>query len=364
MLHRAIFAAMLSVAIGVLGPPAAARAQCAWNVIPSSGPGIFSVFRGVSAAGASDAWAVGYFDAQTSQDGLIEHWDGTAWSVVDTPALGTSTQLNAVAALSPGDVWAVGANTPGDPSAQTLVEHWNGASWSIVNSQNRGALSAFASISAASATDIWAVGFFLKPDNSYHPLAEHWDGHAWSVVTTPSPGAGSQFQSVAAFASNDVWAVGFTKTRANTFVTLTEHWDGTSWSVIPSKTVAGAQTNLFSVGGVSGSSIWAVGWAFLADQSTVPVTEFWNGSKWKLVATPSQVGGKLLGVADLASDDAWAVGAIGPALQWNGSTWSVVSMSPDASGQFFGIAPIPGTTSLWAVGGQNSGVLVEEFECT
>src|SRR5262245_40913387 len=88
----------------------AARAQCAFEIVPSANP---------SASGASlsklavvsqdDVWAVGNKTVGAGQQTLIEHWDGVSWSIVPSPngPFGTN-YLVGVAAVTANDVWAVG----------------------------------------------------------------------------------------------------------------------------------------------------------------------------------------------------------------------------------------------------------------
>ena len=81
-----------------------------------------------------DAWAVGYYFNGMSNQTLVEHWNGKAWKVQPSLNPGGSTpptlrhqlnQLYGVAATSPTNAWAVGDYYNGT-SNQTLIEHWNG----------------------------------------------------------------------------------------------------------------------------------------------------------------------------------------------------------------------------------------------
>src|SRR6185437_12870093 len=76
---------------------------------------------------------------------LVEHWDGTRWTIVPSP-LPESHQrragigLTGVVAVGADDVWAVGSSwiltttESGDLAStqETLVEHWDGHSWKVV----------------------------------------------------------------------------------------------------------------------------------------------------------------------------------------------------------------------------------------
>jgi hypothetical protein len=96
----------------------------------------------VSTDSATGAWAVGYYDTNSTTDepSLILHWNGTSWTQISSPDPGGTGEslLNGVSAISANDAWAVGSyNT--DPStttsdSQSLILHWNGKSWTKVSS--------------------------------------------------------------------------------------------------------------------------------------------------------------------------------------------------------------------------------------
>ena len=105
------------------GPP---RAVTAGPVGPSS---TYNTLTSVSADSASDAWAVGsYANNNTGvRDTLILHWNGTAWSRVASPNPGTRFNvLNGVSAGGAKNAWAVGFYRTQAPGALPLILHWNG----------------------------------------------------------------------------------------------------------------------------------------------------------------------------------------------------------------------------------------------
>jgi hypothetical protein len=96
---------------------------------------------------------------------------------------------------------------------QTVIEHWNGTSWSVVPSPNGGggaAMNELTGVAAVSANNIWAVGSFLDPNaNVFRSLTEHWDGTSWSVIPSPNvTRASDSLSSVTANSNRDVVAVG------------------------------------------------------------------------------------------------------------------------------------------------------------
>ena len=104
---------------------------------------------------------------------VIEQWNGTSWTIVPGAATGQAfDQLTAVQCLSASNCWAVGNAGPAQqdssflpifPGAvgdQGLIEHWDGSAWSVVPSvaestPNGGYLSGLA---CTSANNCWASG--------------------------------------------------------------------------------------------------------------------------------------------------------------------------------------------------------------
>ncbi len=219
---------------------------------------------------ASDIWAVGNTVTQQGQQTLIEQWNGTSWTVVSSPSSGN---LNGVAVVSANDVWAVGETGSGT----TLIEQWNGTAWAVVSSPHPGTSSSLSSISVVSANDIWAVG--SKTIHKGQTLTEHWNGTAWKVVASPNvPSAptGEGFAAVAVVSTSNVWAVGFYGTGNGNSGTLIEHWNGTLWKVVasPSQGDSSALSGVASVPG--GNHLWAVGYTALSDGSDNTFIEYYG----------------------------------------------------------------------------------------
>jgi len=288
------------------------------------------------------------------------------------PAHATASGLDAVVALASNDVWAVGGavfgSAPGMPEA-TLTEHWDGSAWTIVPSPNPAAYSTLWGVArAGSSSGLWAVGSYTKASGTIplHTLIERWDGTSWGVVDSPSAPNGSELLAVApADASGHAWAVGDWCCAAadGSLQPLTEYWDGSSWRVVRAPS-GGEGSRLDAVTLVPGSiRAWAVG--FGGSPYEHGFSDSWNGSAWSLVPTqiPAQSENEVLyDVTAVAGNDVWAVGDYeytgpgGPAWdtlteRWNGSGWTVVS-SPnvDLSNFLKSVARIPGTAELWAVG--------------
>jgi hypothetical protein len=364
-----------------------------WNIRPSPDPNFTSgnLLLGVAAHSPHDAWAVGTTDAQTGPQTLTMHWNGTTWNYVPSPSVpGQNTSLGAVSEVSPHDVWAVGFSNPGN----TLTEHWNGASWNIVPSPSPGAPDTFDVLNgvvALAANNVWAVGYEQRGPLT-RTLIEHWNGASWSVVPSPNaPGEENtdQLYSVTAVAPNNVWAVGFyappsgSPCGVNPAYTLIEHWNGTSWTIVPSPNVnAGTDVNqllgVANVLGSGGSDLWAVGSSAppnfcMQPPQSYTLIEHWNGVSWQVVSSanvqPGQEENFLGGVAVVAPNNVWAVGAWG-SLQsavphvpqtliehWNGISWSITSSPnahPNVDSNVLSAVAADTPNNVWAVGNSES----------
>jgi len=133
--------------------------------------------------------------------------------------------------------------------------------WSVVSTPKTGSnFNYLNGVAALSANDVWAVGAYFNGSGFRKTLIEQWDGTKWSKVLSPNVGSDNNVLfGVAPISANDVWAVGGHRTRLGTYQTLIEHWDGTSWSIVSSPNVGSGSNDLFAVGAISTSDVWAVG---------------------------------------------------------------------------------------------------------
>jgi hypothetical protein len=317
----------------------------AWGTETSPNAGFpRNAFAAVDVVSASDAWAVGRFDAGgwDHPRPLVEHWDGAAWNSVAVP-WNQESELLGVAAVSANDVWMVGGYQDG---GSALIAHWNGTTLTTVPHPNPGAFNRLFAVTAIGPNDIWAVGEYTTPIS--RPLTLHWDGSTWTHVTTPTGEGYNRLFGVTALASDDVWAVG---DDGNSSLTL--HWDGAQWMRVDSPDI-GFSTTLRAVSAAPDGNVWAVG-----DSGSDSVTLRWDGSQWVVVASPSP-GLSFLdlnGVVSLSATDAWAVGVYDVSgnwrtltMHWDGTAWTVAqSPSPDpVLNRLDGIAA--SGSAVWSVG--------------
>lgn len=339
-----------------------------WTQVPSISFGNQdNVLAGVSAASASDVWAVGAFIPGTTGvlNALAHHFDGTRWTAFPLPNVGAQQNiLQAVSMPSPGKAWAVGDYISGKFQQQTLIEHFDGTVWSVVPSPSPGVRqNILYGVAAITDTDVWAVGAFEDANDLWHTLTEHWNGTAWTVVNAVEAGTtGNQFYAVKALASNNVYAVGQQAGAGFPSQALIEHWDGKSWSVVASPADPAASALPLGLTATA-SSLTLVG---EQETDTVPYTSYVASgapTALSIQSTPTMGTGENDPFAVTIANDGtmWVVGwAINPAsdlhdplvLQGVNGVFSLGSVpNPSNLGDsgFAAITTVPGG-GMWAVG--------------
>ena len=368
-----------SLALGTpVGTPPAPSSS-AWHVQRTADPGPPSqandfVLDGVSAAGPSDAWAVGQIGLGPMLP-LAERWNGTAWQNVAVPLPSGVTQgsLRGIDDLAPNDAWAVGRQvSPVGGDSLTLIEHWNGSQWAVVASPNPetgpGAADELTAVSGTGPDDLWAVGFYSDGQTFNAMLFEHWDGSTWTFV--PPPSVGEMFaNAVTAVSASDVWAVGDTAGG-----TISAHWNGKAWRFVTTPFLQNGRAPTNQLTGITASGpddLWASGFEGNVNDENLndPYLLHWTGGRWVLVPVPDpgSEGSLLTGVTELSATDVWAVGITDQtdgslltlAEHYDGTTWAVApTLDPGQSGggpdsSFSGVGKAPRHT-LFAVGAEES----------
>jgi hypothetical protein len=149
---------------------------------------------------------------------------------------------------------------------------------------------------------------------------------------------------------------------------------GGSWSVVPSPNTGSPNNYLFGVAAIAPNDVWAVGAYGVLGITAQQLIEHWDGTSWRPVASPAlAMPNELLAVSAVAANDVWAVGGYnsgGQALieHWDGSSWNVVpNPNPGTFNRFFGVAAIS-SNNVWAVGQFGNGglnqTLVERWDGT
>jgi len=189
-------------------------------------------------------------------------------------------------------------------------------------------------------------------------------GSGWSVVPSPSIGnLDNNLAAVSAASANDSWAVGdyYNSNNPNVLVNMAEHWNGQNWTEYPLPDVGLNENTLLGVSELPSGHAWAVGYYVSADYAQQTLIEHWDGTSWSVVPSPSPGAAQdiLYGVAALSDSDVWAAGGYQDASRvwhtlaehWNGSFWSVVpTANPGSSGnQFYAVTAVS-PSSVYATG--------------
>lgn len=327
-----------------------AHAAATWTLVSSPNPGTTgNMLTGVTCPDAMHCWAVGVQNSGTSgtsEQTLIEQWDGTTWSAVPSANVnsGPSLQeniLSAVACTSTTNCWAVGVVI----GAGSLFEHWNGTAWTASTLTSGGSL---VGVSCVDASNCWAVGYIGGSGGGVQAWIEQWNGTNWVNDTVSDAGL---LGGVSCVDASHCWAVGETTGTSSPSDTLIEAWNGTSWSQQPSPNAVSGFNHLNAVSCATASSCWAVGEYYATGNSGLNLIEGWNGASWSIpsglsnsdVNTPLTTNG-LGGVVCTSVVRCWAVGQsitesagnpdfAGQTLvdQFDGTSWSLVPNTPDAT---------------------------------
>lgn len=227
--------------------------------------------------------------------------------------------------------------TPPEP-VSTTTEHGSSGGWTVQKAPRRGTGdNSFGAVSAAGPRDIWAVGSYLPDTKRSNPdatlsLAAHYNGRRW--ISTRTPNTGSNFSTLFGVAAlpGRAWAVGDALDSRFHARSLIEFWNGTRWKIVAAPTLRGRRDMLFSVTAVSAHDVWAVGQRQTLSGRFATLVEHFNGKRWSVVPAPNpgRSGNSLYAVSAACAHDVWAVGQrSGPAgdrpliEHYNGRRWTV-----------------------------------------
>ena len=197
-----------------------------------------------------------------------------------------------------------------------MAESWNGTAWSILNAPNPHAEngSAFTTIDCVKAKECEVTGDYDYADVAQSVIAYGYSHMTWTAQIQKNP-SGQDINSdngLSCISADACTSVGsWTK---NGPLALAESWNGTTWSRRAVPAPSGSKTDeLNGVSCVSANTCDAVGdWADnLNDYRSSTLAEEWNGSTWKVTATPSPSGmsSSLSNVSCIGPADCVAVGS-------------------------------------------------------
>jgi hypothetical protein len=288
----------------------------------------------VSCPTASDCTAVGGEATSQLQFGLLaEQWNGHRWRVTQTgdPAGVTAGTLYSVSCARADSCVAVGM-WQAHKRNRTLSERWNGHSWKLITAATVGRSAALTGVHCIASGFCMAVGeIAIAGQSGETAMAEELTNGAWHRIAAPVlPGSNLTI-------FNDTWcgsrfsclAVGQQQGTTNTAIAA--KWTGSSWTW---QSLSGAVNQiLLGISCFNSARCMAVG-----SGVTRPVSQLWTGANWTPVPTAHIAGGSFDGLYQVSCPTATrciavgartngGLGAIGNPLaeEWNGSSWRVLA---------------------------------------
>ncbi len=334
---------------GTQVPLVEARVGTGWRMqaTPVPSGAIFSNLFGVSCTAADTCTAVGYYtDAALHIHPLAERWNGTSWTIqsVPSPAGHPESGFFAVSCPAANACTAVGAQTGSTGTTTSLAERWNGTSWSIQSvPAAAGSLEGeLLAVSCSTMTSCTAAGSEIDSSQTSVPLAAGWNGTRWSIQSVPAPAGspGSGLSGVSCSSPAACTAAGSYDTPGGSTALLAESWNGTSWHIQATPSPAGSTGSEFlAVSCSAAAACTAVGATTISTPGasggtsmTMSLAERWNGTAWRIQATPNpgrSAGGGLAAVSCSAATACTAAGsydttshlARATAAAWGGRSW-------------------------------------------
>lgn len=145
---------------------------------------------------------------------------------------------------------------------------------------------ALSGVSCADGAHCLAVGQETANPDIGRDFAQAWNGRSWRVLTPPSPGSPAALNGVACTGPAAFIAVGtYAGTNgqgSSSGGPLAEAWNGTTWRILPTANPGTANANLLSVSCPRADRCTAAGDYFGTTGIARPLTEEWNGDRWRL----------------------------------------------------------------------------------
>ena len=200
--------------------------------------------------------------------------------------------LTAVSCVSASFCSAAGSNANYYARSATFTafsDTWRGASWSAGTIGTGQALNG---ISCASETFCVIVGS-TRPAGTprYSAVASTWNGTAWTRSSLPALSGNSSLSGVACVSTNFCIAVGehgkSTYPQAAWTLPLTEVWNGSAWRIVKTPSLGGRGGQLAAITCLTASWCMVLGEYYKGHLGPYPdiprdqwVAEIWNGMRW------------------------------------------------------------------------------------
>ena len=308
-------------------PLAAAWNGASWSIQSTPSLGMFTVFTAFTAVSCTsrsfcEAWGGG--NAGNPAPEIAEQWNGTAWQMQTVPS--DADAVNSVSCASARFCEAV---------ATTAAYNWDGSAWSVQTLPSALSSAGLNGVSCTSSRFCETAGA-VNTSGNIVGAAGVWNGSAWTAQSVPNPASATfaTLNAVSCVSARACETAGDyeVQTTANDPKALAEAWNGTSWALQHAAAPGGAVENMLSgVSCVSATFCATVGTHLNSAGGEVNLAEIWNGTSWRITATPDLKGtngpsGDLTGVSCVSASfcQAAGTGPDGPtAALWNGSAWTV-----------------------------------------
>jgi hypothetical protein len=309
----------------------------------------------VDAVSTSDAWALGFSAAHSTESAVIRHWNGKAWKLVVLPAK-VAREWNAAlpdfvtAAASRASLLILSTASPGD-YLLLARKHWK-----LGRLPGSDALSSISGASTFSASDAWAFGTTTTSSGRYQVYAGHFNGSRWTSVPVHVPAATSppdaDFPVFSAVSADDIWGVaGSTVLR----------WTGTAagFYKAPVQPPFPPGSLMTSIVAEPGGAVWVAG-----VKSDRVFAAAWNGTRWSLTDLPaSSRHFPILSLAANGRGGMWALGLdtsdpkvpVTRLWLYSRGAWTEPPLHVGHDPLLIQLASVPRTTTVWAVGAAKDG---------
>lgn len=277
-------------------------------------------FMGLAALSANNAWAIG-------MPLKVLRWNGRSWRNVTLPASFKGESLWHISASARDNVWIVGLDQFGENTGWQLLR-WNGTAWSRpLKAPTRSQATALVT---RGPKDVW----YFTEDNRAH----HYNGRTWRTINL-----GWRVRKAVA-AGSQVWAVG----NAGAQGVRAARWNGSVWRT--TRVPVLGRSGLEDVTIVNSRTAWAVGYV-----GNSPLVLRWNGSRWSRFTTTGGRAAYFTGVAYDGDRGLWLAAYRDGVHHLVGGRLTkarVANVRPHrAPLMFAALARVPGTRSVWGVGG-------------
>ena len=199
-----------------------------WNVVSSPNSSTQGDnLNGVSCVSSGFCVAAGDYSNGTVDLTQIENWNGSDWSLVTSPNISSTDDniLYGVRCVSKSFCMAAGHDYNGTTD-QTLIEKWNGSTWSLVTSPNTSSAedNFIGAVSCVSSSFCMASGTYYNGSND-QTLIENWNGSTWKLVSSPnrSSTGDNALGGLSCVSSSFCMAAGY-EVNGTTYQTLIEKW--------------------------------------------------------------------------------------------------------------------------------------------